>query len=282
MDKLLQNVFLSESEMKILCTSVKAILMTEGNVIDVQSPVTVCGDIHGQFHDLIKLFRVGGQIPGMSYVFLGDFIDRGNQSVESLTLLLLLKFMWPNHICLLRGNHETRKISQVYGFYDECMQKYGNINVWKFSTDIFDFLPLTGIIGGSIFCVHGGLSPAVKTVHNIRCMKRHIEIPTRGPSCDLVWSDPSHVNSWVESPRGAGWLFGEDHVRKFLHNNNFDLLARAHQLVDDGVQFMFNMNLVTIWSAPNYCYRCRNLAGILYIDFQGEKIAKLYKESIHK
>jgi serine/threonine-protein phosphatase 6 catalytic subunit len=155
---------LAERDLRILCEKVKDLLIEESNVQPVSAPVTICGDIHGQFHDLLELFNKGGDIPNTSYVFMGDFVDRGFNSVETFQLLMCLKLKWPNNITLLRGNHETRQISQVYGYYDECIRKYGNANPWKFCTEVFDLLCTGAVVEGKIFCVHGGLSPDIKTL----------------------------------------------------------------------------------------------------------------------
>jgi serine/threonine-protein phosphatase 2A catalytic subunit len=135
-----------ENEVKMLCDKAKEILSSESNVHHVRCPVTVCGDIHGQFHDLIELFKIGGKSPDTNYLFMGDYVDRGYYSVETVTLLLCLKVRYKDRICILRGNHESRQITQVYGFYDECVRKYGNANVWKYLTDLFDYLPLTAVV----------------------------------------------------------------------------------------------------------------------------------------
>ncbi|KAJ8431679.1 hypothetical protein Cgig2_007501 [Carnegiea gigantea] len=320
---------LKESEVKALCFKAMEILVEESNVQRVDAPVTICGDIHGQFYDMKELFRVGGDCPKTNYLFLGDFVDRGFYSVETFLLLLALK---------------------VYGFYDECLRKYGSVNVWRYCTDIFDYLrnvltsslydphcqteqsvycnpdrkllsdSLSALIENKIFGVHGGLSPAITSLDQvssiylldfyipwfispdpakagptlggvvvvvvvvflgshaeywvailpfcqIRTIDRKQEVPHDGAMCDLLWSDPEDaVDGWGLSPRGAGFLFGGSVVTSFNHTNNLDYICRAHQLVMEGFKWMFDDQIVTVWSAPNYCYRCGNVAAILELD----------------
>ncbi|KAA3486857.1 serine/threonine-protein phosphatase PP-X isozyme 2 isoform X1 [Gossypium australe] len=292
---------LKESEVKALCLKAMEILVEESNVQRVDAPVTICGDIHGQFYDMKELFKVGGDCPKTNYLFLGDFVDRGFYSVETFLLLLALKVRYPDRITLIRGNHESRQITQVYGFYDECLRKYGSVNVWRYCTEIFDYLRmyklsrtaavargsdvsvlssgnivtfyrvcfilLSALIENKIFSVHGGLSPAISTLDQIRTIDRKQEVPHDGAMCDLLWSDPEDiVDGWGLSPRGAGFLFGGSVVTSFNHTNNIDYICRAHQLVMEGYKWMFNNQIVTVWSAPNYCYRCGNVAAILELD----------------
>jgi len=258
--------YLQESEVKLLCQKAREILVDESNVQRVDSPVTICGDIHGQFYDLKELFAVGGDCPETNYLFMGDFVDRGFYSVETFLLLLALKVRYPDRITLIRGNHESRQITQVYGFYDECLRKYGSVNVWRYCTEIFDYLSLSAIIDDKIFCVHGGLSPSINTLDQIRIIDRKQEVPHDGAMCDLMWSDPEDIDGWGLSPRGAGYLFGGDVVEKFSELNAISLICRAHQLVMEGHKSMFNEKLITVWSAPNYCYRCGNVAAILELN----------------
>ena len=178
----------------------------------------------------------------------GDYVDRGYYSVETVTLLVALKIRYPQRITILRGNHESRQITQVYGFYDECLRKYGNANVWKYFTDLFDYLPLTALIDNQIFCLHGGLSPSIDTLDNIRALDRIQEVPHEGPMCDLLWSDPDDRCGWGISPRGAGYTFGQDISEAFNHNNGLTLVARAHQLVMEGYNWSQDRNVVTIFS----------------------------------
>lgn len=270
---------IEEIELKQLCEMVKEMLIEESNVQPVRSPVTVCGDIHGQFYDLLELFRTGGEVPDTSYIFMGDFVDRGYNSVETVQLLLCLKARYPENVTLLRGNHESRGITQVYGFYEECVRKYGNANAWKYCTDVFDFLNLAALIDGRVLCVHGGLSPEIRTIDQMRTIWRQSEIPQTGAFCDLMWSDPEDIDTWALSPRGAGFLFGHQVTSEFNHINNLELICRAHQLVEEGYKYMFpDKNLVTVWSAPNYCYRCGNVASILAFDDKLGREFRLFKE----
>jgi len=269
--------YLPENDLKQLCDMVCEILLEESNVQPVSTPVTVCGDIHGQFYDLEQLFRTGGPVPDTNYVFMGDFVDRGHYSLETLTRLLTLKAKWPAKITLLRGNHESRQITQVYGFYDDCFNKYGNSNAWKHCCRVFDLMNIAALIDDKVLCVHGGLSPEIKTLDQIRTLERNQEIPYKGAFCDLVWSDPEEVESWAMSPRGAGWLFGSKVTQEFLDINGLSLICRAHQLVQEGYKYMFDERLVTVWSAPNYCYRCGNVAAVLAFETAEKREPKIFQ-----
>lgn len=257
---------LEEDKVRQLCEKAKEILIQEQNVHKVGCPVTVCGDVHGQFYDLKELFRIGGEVPDTNYLFMGDYVDRGYFSVETASLLVALKVRYPNRIGILRGNHESRQITQVYGFYDECLRKYASPAVWTYFTDLFDYLPLTGLVENQIFCLHGGLSPNIETLDHIRQMDRMQEVPHEGPMCDLLWSDPDDRLGWNASPRGAGFNFGKNVSEAFNHRNGLTLVARAHQLVMEGYNWSHDRNVVTIFSAPNYCYRCGNQAAIMELD----------------
>ncbi|EGR30217.1 ser thr protein phosphatase family protein, putative [Ichthyophthirius multifiliis] len=231
---------LPERQLRIICEKVKELLVEESNVQPIDAPVNVCGDIHGQFFDVLELFNQGGKIPEKRYIFIGDFVDRGYNSVETIEHLFCLKAQYPHCITLLRGNHESRQTTQAYGFYDEVLRKYGNINPWHY------------------FCE---------------------EIPLEGPFTDLLWSDPDDVSTWAVNSRGAGWLFGDKVVNDFNHINDFTLICRAHQLAQEGYQYWFDQkNLCTVWSAPNYCYRMGNKASILKLDENLEKEFIIFTE----
>lgn len=282
-----EDKLMKEADAKELCEIAKDILVEESNVHLVPTPVTVCGDIHGQFWDLLNLFKTSEKKDKLegniekSYVFMGDYVDRGYNSVETFEYLLCLKILRSEKITLLRGNHESRQISQTYGFYDEINKRYGNTLLWKYFCDVFDLLPIAALVDGKILCIHGGLSPTALTVDHIRLIERYQEIPSDGPLSDFMWSDPDDsISNWTRNERGAGWLFGSTATFNFNYRNNLDRICRSHQLVQTGYQEYFKLKeegkddkekkeeckLCTIWSAPNYCYRCGNKASIAEIN----------------
>jgi len=267
---------LSEEQIRAVVWRVQAILAQESNVLSLHGPINICGDLHGQFYDVRKLFEVGGKIEaGTRYLFLGDYVDRGYFSLETVTLLFLYKLLYPDQIFLLRGNHECRSITQVYGFYEQCMRYYAHSAIWKLFVDAFDFLPVSAIVDGKIFCIHGGLSPKCPAIDSVRTIQRSIEVPSEGPFTDLLWSDPeTKVSMFSPSTRGAGFLFGAQAVEKFCGENNIELVTRAHQLAPQGYQHYFGNKCLTIWSCPNYFYKCRNLAAVMEVRDSGIKFVQ--------
>eukprot|EP00915_Cephaloidophora_sp_WS-2016_P000593 GHVH01000728.1.p1 GENE.GHVH01000728.1~~GHVH01000728.1.p1 ORF type:complete len:282 (+),score=34.48 GHVH01000728.1:146-991(+) len=246
--------------------SLSASQFLQDNIKNVRVPVTVVGDIHGQFCDLQELLRISGTCPETSFLFLGDYVDRGFYSVECVTFVIALKVRYKDRVTLIRGNHETRQISQAYGFYDECLRKYGSVDVWKNITDLFDCLPLAALIENKIFCPHAGLSPSIETLDGVREIERLHEPPHEGPMADIMWSDPYENLGWGISPRGAGYSFGNDVTTGFNLKNGLKVIARAHQMMMEGFQWAHDDGIVTVFSAPNYCYRCLNQAAIMEID----------------
>ncbi|KAI4293015.1 serine/threonine-protein phosphatase 2A catalytic subunit [Pancytospora philotis] len=270
-EKLYKSQVPTEAEIEHICELASEILLKEENVVSVPSPVTVCGDIHGQLYDLFELLKIGGVPPYTNYLFMGDYVDRGYHSVETVAFLLCLKIKYPDRVWLLRGNHESRQITQVYGFYDECVRKFGSSNVWRLFTDLFDCLPISAVVNNDTFCCHGGLSPSFDTLDQLRSIDRRVEVPHEGTMCDLLWSDPDEIAGWGQSPRGAGFTFGADVTAAFNKRNNLKLICRAHQLVNEGYNWNHSQSCVTIFSAPNYCYRCGNLASLMEMDESGNR-----------
>ncbi|CAD8156104.1 unnamed protein product [Paramecium pentaurelia] len=272
---------LSERDTHLICEIAKDILIEEPNVVNVKTPVMVCGDIHGQYFDLLELFKCGGQLPEKKYIFNGDYVNRGYHSVETFQYLLCLKIKYPKDIILLRGNHESRPITQVYGLYDEVKKKFGNIYPWQYFCDVFEYLPLCALVDQKVFCVHGGLSPLINTIDQIRVIDRRTAKDNEGPMCDMLWSDPEQdLEGWAKNNRGAGVQFGKKVVDQFNHINELILIGRSHQLIMEGYRYEFKKQLVTVWSAPNYCYRCGNKGCIMILDENLEQSFLLFEESI--
>ena len=263
---LLSGQKLTTEDYIYVCSAAKECLGREENLVAVRCPVVVCGDIHGQFRDLLDLLRIAGLPPDTNYLFLGDYVDRGNDSVECLSLLLLLKTRYPSRVFLTRGNHECSNITTIYGFYDECIRKFGDSVLWHEFTEVFKYLPIGAIVDSQILGVHGGLSPELNTLDEIKQLDRHVNVPHSGGICDILWSDPDDRYGWGSNPRGMGHTFGSDISEHFNYTNSLSLLVRAHQLVMEGYNWCHDHNVVTVFSAPNYCYRCGNQAGIMELD----------------
>jgi len=242
------------------------VLYEEPNLVKLTAPITICGDIHGQLFDLFEIFKTGGDPATTQYLFMGDYVDRGYYSLETLLYLVTLKLKYPHNFTLLRGNHESRQVSKQYGFYNECFANYGHAGIWNLCQEAFDLLPLCALVNGRIFSTHGGLSPDITLVEQVSLLNRQVELPLSGPLADLTWSDPEDVQGWQPNTRGAGFLFGQRATLEFCQNNHLDLITRSHQLVMEGYMYKFSEKLITVWSAPNYSYVSHNKASVLILD----------------
>uniref|UniRef100_A0A914C513 Serine/threonine-protein phosphatase n=1 Tax=Acrobeloides nanus TaxID=290746 RepID=A0A914C513_9BILA len=254
-------------EIENLLNLAKDTFARQPSLIEINPPVVVCGDIHGQFPDLLRIFSRHGFPPSHNYLFLGDYVDRGAQSIETILLLLCYKVRYPNQFFLLRGNHETENINRVYGFYAEIMRRYDNEAMWHKFNEAFNWMPLCALIGGRILCMHGGLSPQLKSLDQLRNLQRPLMPPRNSLSFDLLWSDPSLFNrGWHANNRGASYTFGQDIVAKACRTLDIDLIVRAHQVVQDGYEFFANRRLVTLFSCPHYAGQFDNAAATMHVD----------------
>jgi len=259
-------VELTEKQIMWLCTTSREVFLSQPILLELEAPIKICGDIHGQYYDLLRLFEYGGFPPESNYLFLGDYVDRGKQSLETICLLLAYKIKYPENFFILRGNHECASINRIYGFYDECKRRY-SIKLWKTFTETFKCLPVAAIVDEKIFCMHGGLSPELEQMEQIKRIKRPTDVPDMGLLCDLLWSDPDKdINGWGENDRGVSFTFGKDIVAQFLRKHDLDLICRAHQVVEDGYEFFAKRQLVTIFSAPNYCGEFDNAGAMMSVD----------------
>ncbi|KAF3955697.1 hypothetical protein CMV_019110 [Castanea mollissima] len=261
-----KRIQLAESEIRQLCITAKEVFLRQPILLELEAPVNVCGDIHGQFPDLLRLFEYGGFPPHANYLFLGDYVDRGKQSIETICLLLAYKIKYPDNFFLLRGNHECASINRIYGFYDECKRRF-SVRLWKIFTESFNCLPVAAVIDEKILCMHGGLSPEMERLDQIRAIQRPVDVPDQGLLCDLLWADPDRdIKGWGENDRGVSYTFGADKVTEFLKKHDLDLICRAHQVVEDGYEFFAERQLVTIFSAPNYCGEFNNAGALMSVD----------------
>ena len=261
-----EHSWLKQNEIRWLCLKSSEIFLSQPTLLELEAPIKICGDIHGQYCDLLRLFEIGGFPPDSNYLFLGDYVDRGEHSVETICLLLAYKIKYPDNFFLLRGNHECAAISRRDGFYNECERRY-NSQLWEMFIGCFDCLPVAAIVGGKIFCCHGGLSPDLESMDQIRNIVRPTDIVYGQLIYDLLWSDPhKDAQPWKESSRGPGCLaFGSQVVAEFLHKHDMHLMCRGHQVVMGGFEFFANRQLVTVFSAPNYCGRFDNAGAIMCV-----------------
>ena len=249
--KITKAVCLKNAEINAICSAVREILLSQPALLELSAPVKIVGDVHGQYTDLIRMFEMCGFPPNANFLFLGDYVDRGKQSLETILLLFCYKLKFPENFFLLRGNHECANVTRVYGFYDECKRRC-NIKIWKTFVDTFNCLPIASIVAGKIFCVHGGLSPSLKHMDDIRQIARPTDVPDYGLLNDLLWSDPADMETdWEANERGVSYCFGKKVIMEFLQRHDFDLVCRAHMVVEDGYEFFNDRVLVTVFSAPN-------------------------------
>ncbi|XP_074566428.1 serine/threonine-protein phosphatase BSL2 homolog isoform X2 [Curcuma longa] len=274
-----RQFFLDCNEIAELCDSSERIFTSEPTVLQIKAPVKIFGDLHGQFGDLMRLFdeygapSTAGDISYIDYLFLGDYVDRGQHSLETITLLLALKIEYPHSVHLIRGNHEAADINALFGFRTECIERMGErdgIWAWHRFNRLFNWLPLAATIEKKIICMHGGIGRSINHVEQIENLQRPITMETGAiVLMDLLWSDPTENDS-VEglrpNARGPGLVtFGPDRVMEFCNNNDLQLIVRAHECVMDGFERFAQGHLITLFSATNYCGTANNAGAILVL-----------------
>ncbi|CAB3403652.1 unnamed protein product [Caenorhabditis bovis] len=274
---------ISVNEMISLCDKMKKCFL-ESDVllnIDSSSPICVVADLHGQAVHLLRILRTCGSPPAQRYIFLGDYVDRGSQGILILCLLFCMKYRYPKHVYLLRGNHEDVNTTLNYGFYEECIQRFATTSddlvtgekVWRACIETFNTMPLAALLDKKIFCCHGGISPFMSSLQDIQKIERPLIIPPFGLACDLLWSDPSNNGNegWALSHRGISFTYGFDTAEEFCKKNNVHLIIRGHQLFRElyatGYVFRFGGILISLFSALNY-ENHRNNAAVIKINFK--------------
>ncbi|XP_064599585.1 serine/threonine-protein phosphatase 5-like [Liolophura sinensis] len=254
----------------------KEIFSSQPSLVDITIPgnekFTVCGDIHGQFYDLMNIFELNGFPSKVNpYLFNGDFVDRGSFSVECIFTLLGFKLLYPDHFFMARGNHESVTMNQMYGFEGEVKSKYSQQMADLF-TEVFNWLPLAHCINKKVLVMHGGLfSEDTVTLDDIRKIERNKQPPDSGPMCELLWSDPQFQCGRSPSKRGVGVQFGPDVTKAFLQRNKLDYIIRSHEVKNDGYEISHDRKCVTVFSAPNYCDTMGNKGA--FINLKGDDLS---------
>ncbi|CEP09740.1 hypothetical protein [Parasitella parasitica] len=269
---------LTEKQALKILHDTKSLLAKEPNLLRIPAPITICGDVHGQYYDLLKLFEVGGAPADTRYLFLGDYVDRGYFSIECVLYLWAHKLWYPDTFFLLRGNHECRHLTDYFTFKLECQKKYSE-EVYDVVMECFDSLPLAAVVNDQFLCVHGGLSPELKTLKDIEEIDRFKETPTSGLMCDLLWSDPYEEFDTDNGPkfehnhvRGCSYFYSYRATCNFLDKNNLLSVIRAHEAQANGYRMYRKSKstgfpaLMTIFSAPNYIDVYNNKAAVLRYD----------------
>ncbi|KAH0786200.1 serine/threonine-protein phosphatase 2A catalytic subunit alpha isoform [Histomonas meleagridis] len=270
-ERLYNFEFIQPEEIFFVCDIAIEVLQSEKNVLYVNSPLIVCGDVHGDFKNLREIFDIFERPPDGRYLFLGDYVDRGDNSVETILLLLCLKIKYPDDVYLIRGNHESPTLTITFGFYTEIMRRYSNYSIWQCFIEVFKYLPLAAVIDSQYFCVHGGLCPLLKSVSDIEKAERFVAMTTMaGVISDILWSDPYEGLGYSISPRQAGYLWGSDISHHFLHENKLSLIIRGHEKKDGGFAICHDDLVMTVFSTPYYSKLYRE-AAVLEISSPTEK-----------
>uniref|UniRef100_A0A8R1DZ28 Serine/threonine-protein phosphatase n=2 Tax=Caenorhabditis japonica TaxID=281687 RepID=A0A8R1DZ28_CAEJA len=261
---------IEECEISDLIAECNQVFTRQPMMIECAPPVSIVGDIHGQFGDLMRIFNTIGFPPEVNYLFLGDYIDRGQFSVETMLILMCIKMKYPENFILLRGNHETKLINRIYGFYDDLNKRFGTPRLYDDFTKMFEQMPLTGLVGKRILCMHGGLSNDLmnaKSLDILNAFARPLhDPPNPSLAIDVLWADPDvNTKGFKANIRGCSCTFGPDVVAQTCEKFQLDLIVRAHQVVQDGYEFFANKKLVTLFSAPHYCGQFDNAGAIMQV-----------------
>ncbi|KAK6108423.1 Calcineurin-like phosphoesterase family protein [Brugia pahangi] len=264
------NSMITLSEVREVCLRCRETFRMESTLLRIDPPIYILGDIHGQFPDLVKIISKIGTPPRKRYLFMGDYVDRGQWSLETVSLLMAYKVRYPKHLYMLRGNHETRAVNRIYGFFEECIQRFPNKNagtqLWTLYQHTFNCMPFAALIGERIFAAHGGISEDLLNWNQFERICRPTDITDIGFINDLIWADPGNFpGKYIQSPRGVSQLFGKQATEEFQQKLNIDLIIRGHQVAQEGFEFLHDRKCLTIFSAPYYCGELNNKAGILYV-----------------
>ena len=263
---ILKLPFFEESSIELILTHILTIFQNEELILNLNLPIIVIGDIHGQLLDLYRILIRFGLPPSRSYLFLGDLIDRGEFSLETICFIFSLKIIYPRNIYIIRGNHEFDDCSSIGGFQKEIIEIYKSNNLYLKFLNVFNYLSIGAILFEKIICFHGGLSPTFLDMKQILLINRPINSFKDPLLNGIFWSDPSNeCIDFGDSRRLYGYTFGFNALKNFLINNNFELLIRGHECIKNGFEYKFKNNLLTVFSASNYCGTAMNFAAVIAV-----------------
>ena len=257
-ERLLREETPTIEDVNLVCSRTLPIFKSEPNVVRTTSPITVLGDVHGDYDDVLDIFRIFGPPEEGKYCFIGDFVDRGDRSVHTIVLLLAYKIKFPDRMILIRGNHEGFNMTSTYGFYDEILRRYGDFLVWRAFIELFAAMPIAVLIDDNIFGVHGGLTPFLETIEQLETVNRNIQDTTQNLLSDepvlkdILWNDPSESPGIQTAIREGGKCWGPDITEKFIESNKLKFVVRGHETVNGGYKWNHNNLVLTIFSAPSY------------------------------
>eukprot|EP00438_Fugacium_kawagutii_P007935 Skav203717 [mRNA] locus=scaffold259:588791:589615:- [translate_table: standard] len=253
-------------DIKILCAIVADIFLKEPSLLEVKPPLVIGGHLNGCAHQLNYLFDTFGEPSASRFLFLGNYVNRGRRSIETMTLLLLYKKKYPDTIYLLRGQHESGSISRIYGFFDECKRRF-NVRLWKAFINVFNSMPFGALVQDRVLCLPSGLSPDLKSLDDLRKIERPVDIPDAGLLCDLAWSCfDSGITGWQHPDKAVELIFGPDVVDKFLEENSLERICCSQRVLEEGFELSHGGRLLRVFIASNYCGDFDNRGAVLILD----------------
>ncbi|KAK8888711.1 hypothetical protein M9Y10_033445 [Tritrichomonas musculus] len=270
----------TENQFVDLCKLFQREYSSLPNLLDITQPMTIVGSVHAQLDDIHELFDVCGEVPYTSYLFLGDFVNYGDRNIATVCLLFLLALNYPDHVYLLRGAHESRRLTLVCGLYEEIINTYGSPRAWEALMDAFDTLPLAAKVCHQFFCLSGGLDKNISRLNQINEYNRFVEVPLEESWSSLVWSIPKEgIKDYTKIEQRHGYYFGESNVDQFLKENGLTCIIHSKQLCMNGFTSMFNKKCITIWSAPNFCGWIQNAASVVQMFSQTSQFGQKSDDS---
>lgn len=253
-------------DLKILCATMRDAFLKQAPLLELEPPLVIGGNLMGSSEQLQHIFDTCGHPPESRYLFLGNYVSRGKNSIDTLTLLLLYKRKFPDQIHLLRGKHECGSISRIYGFYDECKRKL-DIRTWKAFIGVFDCMPYAALIQKRILCVPSGLSPELKSIGQLQMIDRPCDVPDTGLLCDLLWSYfETSYKGWIEPDKAVALGYGPDVLEKFLATTQLERIICSQCVVQDGHEDFHEDKLICVFSASHYCGEFENKGAVLLMD----------------